>query len=244
MEQTQKSLRNIGLKGLFVIVLIASVWMLSFSKIEAKSIWNESLAPSVQLDENEKIIQVSLGAYHTVVLTDKGRVFNWGYNFWGNLGINDASVFSTEIPRELTFPLVGSEKIIQISAGGNNSAALTDTGRVFTWGINYTGQLGIGTTNTSVPQQSVPGEVTNWPSKTGTIIQVCIGGSHSSALTDQGEVYTWGNNDRGQLGIGSTLNQSSPKKVTNFPGKMGKIVQVSLGDSHTGVLTDQNEVYL
>src|SRR5690606_26201765 len=98
------------------------------------------------LATGDKIIQVSLGNVHSAALTSSGRLFTWGDNDYGQLG--DGTTTNKLTPTEITnrFSLATGDKIIQVSLGRNHSAALTSSGRLFTWGYNYYGQLGDGTT--------------------------------------------------------------------------------------------------
>src|SRR5690554_6920509 len=99
----------------------------------------------ISLAPGETIIQVSLDEYHSAALTSSGRLFTWGSNYKGELGDGTNSNRST--PTEITnrFSLATGDKIIQVSLGRYHSAALTSSGRLFTWGNNYNGRLGDGT---------------------------------------------------------------------------------------------------
>mmetsp|Transcript_7429 Transcript_7429/g.10544 ORF Transcript_7429/g.10544 Transcript_7429/m.10544 type:complete len:81 (-) Transcript_7429:2391-2633(-) len=62
------------------------------------------------------------------------------------------------------------------------------------------------------------------------IVDVGCGESHSVALTSEGEVYSWGGGSMGQLGLGDSLRQSLPIKVSNLEQKM---VQIGCGKRHS-----------
>lgn len=93
---------------------------------------------------------------------------------------------------------------------GSTLLALTDTGDIYSWGYNSYGLLGLGYSNTS---QEIYG-----PERINLSNIVDINGDFDSmyALTSTGDVYSWGYNYYGQLGIGNTTNAMSPTKV-NFP---------------------------
>jgi uncharacterized repeat protein (TIGR02543 family) len=102
------------------------------------------------LSDDDQIIQLSMGAYHSSALSSIGKVFTWGRNNYGQLG-ND-TISTSPVPIEITnrFGLSDDNKIIQLSMGVEHSAALSSAGKVFTWGRNNTGQLGNGTTTDSL----------------------------------------------------------------------------------------------
>ena len=197
----------------------------------------------ISLAPGETIIQVSLGYSHSAALTSNGRLFTWGYNDYGQLG--DGSAVDKYIPIEITnrFSLATEDKIIQVSLGGNHSVALTSNGRLFTWGYNYYGELGDGTTT----YRYTPTEITNRfsLSKGDKIIQVSLGTSHSAALTSNGRLFTWGYNQYGKLGDGTTTNRSTPTEITNrfSLATEDKIIQVSLGGNHSAALTSNGRLF-
>ena len=97
----------------------------------------------------DKIISLSLGGRVSSALSETGRIFMWGSNYYRQLG--DGTSADRNIPTEITssFSLTAGDKIISVSLGSTHSSALSQTGRVFTWGWNENGQLGDGTTNAS-----------------------------------------------------------------------------------------------
>ena len=195
------------------------------------------------LAEGDKIIQVSLGYSHSAALTASGRLFTWGYNSYYQLG--NGSFNDRTLPTEITnrFSLTEGDKIIQVSLGYSHSAALTASGRLFTWGYNFVGELGNGTTT----YKSTPTEITGQfnLSEEDKIIQVSLGGSHSSALTASGRIFTWGEGDYGRLGNGASTDKYTPTEITNrFSLTEGdKIIQVSLGGSHSSALTASGRLF-
>ncbi|CAB3388421.1 Hypothetical predicted protein [Cloeon dipterum] len=96
--------------------------------------------------------------------------------------------------------------------------AISGSGSVFSWGDNRYGQLGLGTTeHTKVPTK-ISGSL-----KEKKVVQVACGGLHTLALTSEGEVYAFGRNVNGELGLGTTVdNESLPRKVGGLLD--GKIV--------------------
>ena len=70
--------------------------------------------------------------------------------------------------------------------------------------------------------------------------QIACGRDHTAALTKNGEVFTWGLNDCGQLGHGDDIPRTVPTKVASLAGLV--ITQVFCGDTHTAVLTGKGEL--
>ncbi|MCK7488537.1 MAG: hypothetical protein MZU97_25865 [Bacillus subtilis] len=195
------------------------------------------------MSAGETITHVSLGYLHSSAITSSGRIFTWGANFYGRLGDGTTTHRSTPVEITARFNLSGGETICHVSLGNQHSAALTSTGRIFTWGRNEYGQLGDGTST----NQSTPVEITARFSLSAgeTITQVSLGGDRSAALTSTGRFFTWGSNGFGRLGDGTTTNRFTPVEITsNFVLSAGEtITQVSLGIDHSSALTSTGRIF-
>jgi alpha-tubulin suppressor-like RCC1 family protein len=183
--------------------------------------------------DGKNIVQVIAGIYHSLALDSNGKVYSWGGNVYGILG--NGSTDTSTVPVEVADGSVDftSKNITQVSCGQNHSLALDENGRVYSWGSNTYGILGNGSTNNS----NVPVEVVdNLLNEDGNkIIKINAGFSHSLALGENGKVYSWGYNNNGQLGDGTTNNRNVPVLVAdgdiNFRSK--NIVQISSGGNHS-----------
>jgi alpha-tubulin suppressor-like RCC1 family protein len=173
----------------------------------------------------KKILQVSAGGSHTCALTSDG-LYCFGHNGFGQLGIGNTQ--NQQIPVKV-HGILAEKKILQVSAGGSHTCALTTDG-LYCFGYNVNGQLGIGNTQ----NQQIPVKVQGVLAEK-KILQVSAGGYHTCALTTDG-LYCFGYNVNGQLGVGNTQNQQIPVKVQGVLAEK-KILQVSTGDSHTCALT-------
>ena len=188
------------------------------------------------------IVQIAAGANHNMVLTSNGTVYAWGWNYHGQLGNNTKTNSNTIVAvQTIGTPLAG-KKIVKIAAGQGHSLALTDDGRVYTWGRNDTGQLGNNATTDAMLPVAVT--VTGTPMNNKTIIEIASGARHSLAIDSSGKVYAWGHNGSGQLGNNSTVNALTPVAVQAPADK--NIIQVSgsgwLGAS-SSALTSNGTVY-
>ncbi len=122
-------------------------------------------------------------------------------------------------------PEYSANKSATIVGGSDFTIALKADGSVWTWGNNTHGQLGNGKggNNAQVinPQQIALSNISS----------VAAGKEFAMALTDDGNVYTWGANESGQLGIGSVDDKSTPQKVS-FDLAVGEyIIRISAGDN-------------
>jgi alpha-tubulin suppressor-like RCC1 family protein len=186
----------------------------------------------------DKIISIYDGfGIFSAALTSNGEVFMWGINTNGELGnktfCTKVPVYVSQTPENITrnFPLVVPDKIIQLSLGGSHSSALSFDGRLFTWGYNNFGQLGLGFYNYTTT--NTPSDITsNFSiSKRDQIHSVSLGFSHSAALTRSGRLFLWGSNYYGEIGDGTFAERTNPVDITKtFDLKIDdKITSVSLG---------------
>jgi uncharacterized repeat protein (TIGR02543 family) len=197
----------------------------------------------LNLGVGEKIVSISLGGYHSSALTSTGRIFTWGNNDYGQLG--DGTTIDKTTPTDITslFSLGVGEKITSIYMGYYHSSALTSTGRLFTWGRNFYGELGDGT----MIDKIIPTEITNqFELPEGDIIStVSLGNFHSSALTISGHLFTWGDNFFGQIGDETLVDRNLPVDITNrFNLEVGEeIVSICLGGYHSSAITSFDRLF-
>ena len=121
-----------------------------------------------------------------------------------------------------------------ISMSSTHALALNSKGELFAWGDNYFGQLGIGVpTGTINFTPSKIGTATNWTA-------VSAGGRHSLALNSKGELFAWGSNTFGQLGLPTgSIVFPSPTQV----GTGTNWVAISAGDGHSLALNSQGKLF-
>jgi len=154
-----------------------------------------------------KTVVAIAGMSHSLALTSDGQVFAWGNNFSGQLGNNSTANSPVPAPVDMSGALAG-QTVVAVAAGMGHSLALTTDGKVFSWGNNYSGQLG----NNSTTSSPVPVPVdTSGPLAGKPVATIAAGDMHSMALTSDGQVFAWGYNSFGQLGNNST--QDSPVPV-------------------------------
>ncbi|MBD2863349.1 RCC1 domain-containing protein [Paenibacillus oceani] len=187
------------------------------------------------------ISEVGAGYYYSLALKKDGTVWSWGNNDYGQLG--DGTKTSRSAPVQVkTGPYSGLSHIVAISAGDYHAVALKSDGTVWAWGYNSQGQLGVGTTEDEYYAVQVHG-----PGNTGGLGQiaaVAAGAYHTAALKSDGTVWTWGYNEVGSLGNGTTENQASPVQVVGADGQggLGGIAAISAG-YHTVALSGDGTVW-
>ncbi|KAK9885818.1 hypothetical protein WA026_013690 [Henosepilachna vigintioctopunctata] len=139
----------------------------------------------------QQIVDVCAGGMHTVCLTKSGKVFTFGCNDEGALGRKTDEEENSEFkPGEVNLP----GKVSQISAGDSHTVALLGDGTVYAWGTfrDTHGNMGL----TLSGNERIPCEIIN----EGPIVKVASGENHIAFLTKNGQVYTCGNGEQGQLG--------------------------------------------
>jgi alpha-tubulin suppressor-like RCC1 family protein len=146
--------------------------------------------------------QISTGGSYTMAIDKNGRAWGWGLNNNGELGDN-----STGTQRLTPVSVAGAVKTFcQISAGVSHTTAIDKNGRAWGWGLNNNGQLGNGVILSHITPVSVLGAVK-------TFCQINAGNNHTTAIDKNGRVWTWGNNQFGQLGDNSTNQRLTPVSV-------------------------------
>ncbi|MGO8674134.1 MAG: choice-of-anchor tandem repeat GloVer-containing protein, partial [Capsulimonadaceae bacterium] len=163
-----------------------------------------SLVP-VQVSGLAGVTSIAMGGNFCLVLRSDGTVWAWGWNNYGELG--NGTTTQSDVPVQVP----GLTGVTTIACGGGQSLILKSDGTLWTWGMNLYGELGIGSTVNSL----VPVQVT---ALTGVIAVAGGGNSLSMALRSDGSVWTWGNNQYGKLGNGTTTDSSVPVEVTGLTG--------------------------
>lgn len=194
-----------------------------------------------------KVVDVAVGLEHTLALINGGRVYAWGSNQYGQLGVNvdpETTPFSS-IPQALD---VGGELVKNVSAAAGHSSAVTFTGAVFMWGANHEGQLGLG--GCEKPDGRAYDPCLNSVQKPTKILRTADGdfmpliklvacgghvaggtdkkleGGHTIAVSQTNEVWGWGDNFHGQVGkpqeytkIANHTEVYTPNKYDDVTGR-------------------------
>jgi alpha-tubulin suppressor-like RCC1 family protein len=157
-------------------------------------------------------VAIAAGRAHSLVLSSDGTVWAWGYGYYGQLGNTVAFSANSLVPQPVcdvgatdcqAHPL---RDVVAIAAGYEFSAALRSDGTVVAWGYNYDGQAGVGTQNYvwSPERVCAPGQTAPCSLFLTDIVALASGGGgHTLAVANTGEIWAWGFNKSGQIGIGN-----------------------------------------
>jgi alpha-tubulin suppressor-like RCC1 family protein len=165
---------------------------------------------------------ITAGIGHTCAVTPQTGLRCWGQNDSGQLG--NGKTAGSSIPVKVK-GLEGRE-VISLVSGTKHTCALTTSGEVMCWGLNYSGQLGDGKTINS----NVPVKVAGL---SGIIVAISAGENFTCAVNDANTTMCWGNNSAGQFKNGLTENSSTPvvanlgSNVSMFSGGRGELQGVT-----------------
>jgi alpha-tubulin suppressor-like RCC1 family protein len=169
-------------------------------------------------------VSLSSGAQFSCVVQSDGGVTCWGFNGFGELA--NGTVPDGGSAQGPPLPVVGlGGPVAKIAAGGDHACALLQDGTVECWGNNNAGEVGTGSAGGTVltPTRLAPLQ---------GIADIAAGANHVCAVEkDGGAVECWGNNQFGQIGVGTLMDYPSPTPV---PGVQGANA-IFAGSNHTCV---------
>ncbi|TRY88331.1 hypothetical protein DNTS_018819 [Danionella cerebrum] len=175
--------------------------------------------------------EVACGSQHSLFLLHDGSVYTCGLNSSGQLGHEKGG------SRPELVGALDAQKISSVSCGRAHSLAVNEQGQVFTWGAGEGGQLGLGMAEEAV---RVPRLIKKLCEH--RISQVMCGNQHCLALSRDGQLFVWGENSSGQLG----LEKSEPSSLTPQPlnSLCGiPLAQISTGGDHSFALSFSGAVF-
>jgi cysteine-rich repeat protein len=150
------------------------------------------------------VVELQAGDDHVCVIDGVGQVWCWGDN--DNRQLGQGGTGTTDSPTPLTVALPGGLAAIDLGLGQDHACAVLEDNTVACWGDDDNGQLGDGAAGTDNGVATlVPG--------LAVINDVEGGEDHTCALDDLGQVWCWGDNSDGQLGIGTTIDNPNPQLI-------------------------------
>jgi alpha-tubulin suppressor-like RCC1 family protein len=174
--------------------------------------------------ENINFIHADMGRRHGLAADIDGNFYGWGENLSGQLGNGEINTFE-----EFQLIETGGITTSYVSAAGRTSGFITNNGSMRMFGSNDTGQLGYGedaVTNPNTPIVVNLGE----DLENATIIKYNSSSIAQGVLTDDGQLWVWGDNQYGRLGLGN----GDRRKENYFPNKIGEMSDVWTDFSHSG----------
>lgn len=184
---------------------------------------------NLNLESGEYVTKISAGKHFCLCLTNIGNVYSWGHNGSGRLGLGDKK------DRYSPVKIVNLSNIISIDAGNSHAMAIKKDGTVYGWGYSTDGQLGfdlIG--STLIPQ--ISDRLNN-----KNINQISCGYSSTFAINRKGQLYAFGSNVSGQLGIMSVIPQKL-QLTQLIENNVTKSVDIVSGQEYIFIINVKNVV--
>ncbi|KAF1534900.1 X-linked retinitis pigmentosa GTPase regulator, partial [Eudyptula minor] len=186
--------------------------------------------PSKFWFKNDKPVHISCGDEHTAIVTGNGKLYMFGSNNWGQLGLGSKNTVSKPTCVKALKP----EKTKLAVCGRNHTLVYTEKGNVYAAGGNSEGQLGLGDT-----EERTTFHLIRFFTNQHKIKQLAAGSYTSAAVTEDGQLFVWGDNSEGQIGLADEACVSVPCQVD-----VGKPVSsVSCGYYHSALITGDGELY-
>lgn len=166
------------------------------------------------------IVDIACGQDHSLALNSQGILWAWGCSDF----LYQEEMFQHIPPT----PVEIDKRVIKASGGELHNLALAEDGTCYTWGIYLKGNLGYedDTQNTIQPKP-----VDYFVKNNIRIKQISTGASHNLALSEEGDLYSWGAGGSGQLGHLDDLDRTIPTKVKYFEGKNIRFIKASFEGS-------------
>ena len=191
-----------------------------------------TLIPKFDIKANRRVTLICTGAEHILAADNNKRVYAWGKNTDGQLGLGRISSYVIE-PESIE--IFAGVPISCMAAGESHSLVVTKDGELYAFGSNKTGIAGLGAVATS---QMSPKRVVF--EENVKIEKVVCGPDHSLALDDRGKIYSWGYGLNGQLGHGLLEILYRPQAIDSKT----KFIEISAGKVHSAAISEDKKLYI
>ncbi|RIA94469.1 regulator of chromosome condensation 1/beta-lactamase-inhibitor protein II [Glomus cerebriforme] len=192
--------------------------------------------------EHLTIVDIAAGVDHALALTKEGDVYAWGSNEAYRLG---KKLSERRSPKTLRPFNLGLKHIVRLYAGAYHNFAIDNNGKVWVFGFNNMGQCGLGASK----QIIIPPERHSFFNKIGQRVEEFAAGEHHTlARMQDGQVFSFGRTDYGQLGLGDNVlpsgNESKGRVVTpTIIPSLTSIKSVGTGDHFSMAVDTVNKIY-
>ena len=183
-----------------------------------------SIDISFVFKNDDRIRTIDCGYNHTLVSTNSNRLFSWGSNYYGQIGIsqNILDMSKGVLPTEIQLDLCNND-LFFARGGKNHTVVLTYQGNIFCYGDNNKSQLGISNDTLTYSYNTVKVPITG-------VIDVAVGEDFTIVLKNDGTTWGWGNDSHGQISLNTTIdisrNQIEPRFIYD------DIAYISCGANH------------
>nr|KAF6270751.1 HECT and RLD domain containing E3 ubiquitin protein ligase 2 [Myotis myotis] len=201
---------------------------------------SDTLAPQlVQGLASRNIVKIAAHSdgHHYLALAATGEVYSWGCGDGGRLGHGDT--VPLEEPKVISAfsGKQAGKHVVHIACGSTYSAAITAEGELYTWGRGNYGRLGHG----SSEDEAIPMLVAGLKGLKVIDVACGSGDAQTLAVTDNGQVWSWGDGDYGKLGRGGSDGCKTPKLIEKLQDL--DVVKVRCGSQFSVALTKDGQVY-
>ncbi|XP_028407993.1 uncharacterized protein LOC114530602 isoform X2 [Dendronephthya gigantea] len=192
------------------------------------------------------VIRLAAGYSHTAILTSEGKVYTFGGGVFGQLGLGPVKKQS----KPKLVEGIAHEKVQLLCCGSFETMVVTLDRKFYKWGRNaqlirqakdyFQKMDNRNVQRKELTHQLVPVEVQM--KIFSPIVQICCGNNHAIFLTESGNVYTMGQNDHGQLGLGNKTERTSPVLVQEL--LTHEVISVGAGAAHCVTVTAQGQTFV
>mmetsp|Transcript_14392 Transcript_14392/g.22902 ORF Transcript_14392/g.22902 Transcript_14392/m.22902 type:complete len:329 (+) Transcript_14392:1-987(+) len=182
---------------------------------------------------------VAAGFAHSVAVGADGRVWTWGWNIHGQLGHNDEE--NCVLPTPLSHNALGGAAVVLVSAGDAHTVAVTVGGaELWSWGLGYCGQLGLGDCTNRLAPVRVGTEEAFGESR---VLMAACGNAHTLVVTVKGTLFSFGLGRDGMLGQNDEVDRLVPTQVEAQHFGNAKVVSAAGGATHSAAVTEHGGLY-
>lgn len=204
-----------------------------------------------------QVLSVACGAYHSAAITEGGALWTWGWggSFWSGVGaLGTGNKDSVKEPMVVNSFVKAGEEVTQVTCGTHHTVALTSDGRLYSTGKGDFGRLGRGDNRDEPEFEEIDyfaqsNDSVLRPDDQAFIIKIGAGDNYSAVMSQHGELWVWGRNDYGQLGLGEEAMgdmysaERYPRLVRSLPIEGHSVADFACGEHHLVVLTSSGAIY-
>jgi cysteine-rich repeat protein len=197
------------------------------------------------VDVGAAIVALSAGIGQTCVIQANGAIRCWGPSTYGQLGYGNTETIGDDEPPSSAMALRFSRDAVAVTAGWFHTCALFSNGDVRCWGRGDEGQLGQASTENFGDMERATETDPIILGGEGKVVTIAAGDNHTCALLDSGELRCWGDNFRGQLGLGieGNIGDDEHPAVADAVDIGGDVIQFDAGGDHTCAVRSDYAVF-